>query len=91
MSATPQVQTINVSIQSRKTNSPLDTDVETNQRKGRKTANENSEYLYRPYKIYFYYHYQKQKKNSNGLTSYQQANFRQDNCELHIWAPFPSL
>ena len=31
----------------------------------------------------------KKKKNSNGLTSSQQANFRQDNCELHVWAPFP--
>lgn len=31
----------------------------------------------------------KKKKNSNGLTSSQQANVRQDNCELHVWAPFP--
>ena len=31
----------------------------------------------------------KKKKNSNGLTSSQQGNFCQDNCELHVWAPFP--
>lgn len=31
------------------------------------------------------------KKDTNGLTASQQANFCQDNCELHIWAPFPSL